>query len=408
MLGINNAPSLNIQRRLAQTQAGLTTSFERLSSGQRINSAKDDAAGLAISERMTAQLRGQNQALRNVNDGISVAQVAEGALTTTEDALQRIRVLAVQSANASNSPQDRAAMDTEVQQLVDEMLRVQDQTNFNGIKLLDGSYNGQSFQVGANPGDSVPVSIPKSLPPMDGDRTTTQVVSETVTIHHPGTSGVVAHGTPIPWPMLDPNKDFILSIQGVIVSGRVTANNAADATAQIVAAIRAADIPALEAVQYNPGDDFFNLVSTYNRMFIMGREQIGFEANGYSGVGEPAGPDTYETRDVVKTVTIPGSRPDVTTVEKANKTLAWVDLALERLGASRSYLGATQNRFASIANNLSINSENLGASRSRIMDTDYAAETATLSRNQILQQAGTAMLAQANSFPQTVLSLLPK
>lgn len=265
-----NVASLNAQRNLNTSSMDLATSLQRLSSGLRINSAKDDAAGLAISSRMTTQINGMNVAMRNANDGVSLAQTAEGSLASVSDALQRIRELAVQSVNATNSASDRAALDTEAQQLVAEIDRVASQTNFNGVKLLDGTFTAQDFQVGANSGEIITVAA-------------------------------IANAT---------------------------------------------------------------------------------------------------------TATLFATAPDLNTAVDADIAIGLMDTALETVNTARAGLGALQSRFESVVSNLAINAENASAARGRILDADFAAETASLTRNQILQQAGTAMLAQANSIPQNVLSLL--
>lgn len=271
MLAINtNVMSLNAQRNLSTSAGELATSIERLSSGLRINSAKDDAAGLAIAERFTAQIRGLNQAARNANDGISLAQTAEGAMEEISNNLQRIRELAVQSANGTNSASDRAALQAEVAERLNEIDRIATQTDFNGTTLLDGSFAAVDFQVGANAGDTV-------------------------------------------------------------------------------------------------------TITAINDMQIAGL-----------GVGAV----------------------DISSAAGAATAITAVDTALDTVNGDRAYLGAIQNRFESTIANLQTTSENLAASRSRIEDADFAAETAALTRGQILQQAGTAMLAQANSAPQGVLSLL--
>lgn len=270
-MGINtNVSSLNAQRNLSTSQASLANSLQRLSSGLRINSAKDDAAGLAISERFTAQIRGLNVAVRNANDGVSLAQTAEGALGSVTENLQRIRELAVQSANATNSASDRDALQAEVDQLIAEIDRVATQTKFNGVALLDGSFSAQDFQVGANSGDTI---------------------------------------------TLDAITDATTATLGV------------------------------DAVDIGDG-------------------------------GDPAA------------------------------ALGLVDTALDTINSARATLGAVQNRFESTIANLQTAAENMSAARSRIQDADFAAETAELTRTQILQQAGMAMVAQANAAPQNVLTLL--
>jgi len=259
-----NVMSLNAQKNLNSSQGALATSLERLSTGLRINSAKDDAAGLAISERFTTQIRGLNQAVRNANDGISLAQTAEGAMQEITNNLQRIRELAVQSANATNEQSDRDALDAEVQVLIEEIERVAADTTFNGVSLLNAEVD-LGFQVGANSGERIEVST-------------------------------------------------------VDVSGIIDGN--------------------------------------------------------------------------------------VLSVANADTMMDDVDAALTTVNTARAELGAAQNRFESVIANLQTNAENLSAARSRIQDADFAAETAELTRAQILQQAGTSVLAQANAAPQNVLALL--
>jgi len=259
-----NVVSLNAQRHLTTSQGSLATSMQRLSSGLRVNSAKDDAAGLAIADRMDAQIRGTNVAIRNANDGISLAQTAEGALATVTDALQRMRELAVQAQNGSNGTTDRANLDTEYQQLSSEITRIASQTKFNGSAIVGASAGTQVFQVGANNGDTL------------------SVTTSTVT-------------------------------------------------------------------------------------------------------------------------TVGGG---LTTAAAASTAVAALDTALDTITTSRATYGAAISRFGFAISNLSITNENQQAARGRIMDADFAAETANLSRAQILQQAGNAMVAQANQLPQQVMALL--
>jgi flagellin len=259
-----NLSSLNAQRNLNQSQASLATSMQRLSSGLRVNSSKDDAAGLAIADRMNAQIKGTNVAIRNANDGISLAQTAEGALATVTDALQRMRELAVQAQNGSNGTSDRADLDSEYQQLSAEVTRIATQTKFNGSAIVGGGAGAQVFQVGANNGDTLTVTT-------------------------------------------------------------------------------------------------------------------------------------------VAVTTVAG---DITTAANASTALAAIDAKLDVITTDRATYGAAMSRFGFAIQNLSTTAENQTAARGRIMDADFAAETANLARAQILQQAGTAMVAQANAQPQTVLTLL--
>ncbi len=280
----SNIVSLTAQRNLAQSQASTSTSMQRLSSGLRVNSAKDDSAGLAIAERMNAQVRGMNVAMRNANDGISMSQTAEGALGKVTDSLQRMRELAVQSSNASNSGSDKDSLDKEFGELSKEVQRVLGATSFNGQKMLAGDAGTKTIQVGAN--------------------TTSNDTIDIVT-------------------------------QDLTSDGTITAVAGADNTGS-------------------------------------GRAVIDSSANASA------------IRGVMDNI----------------------DAALKTVSAERSTLGASQNRFDSVVSNLQVSVENQSAARSRIMDADYAAETANLSRSQILQQAGNAMVAQANQLPQQVLSLL--
>jgi len=279
-----NIVSLNAQRNLSSSQSSLASSMQRLSSGLRVNSAKDDAAGMAIAERMNAQVRGMNVAVRNANDGISLAQTAEGALGKVSDSLQRMRELSVQAANATNSNSDKDSLDKEFGELAKEVQRVLGGTTFNGLHVLGSNAGSQSFQIGANTSSDDTISI-----------TTTNLTSDaTIT----AVSGTDNAGT-----------------------GRAVIDNSATAS------------------------DIHNVISN-------------------------------------------------------------IDTALDTINSNRATLGASQSRFDATVSNLQISIENQTAARSRIVDTDFAAETANLSRANILQQAGNAMVAQANQLPQQVLQLL--
>jgi len=279
-----NIIALNAQRNLAGSQSSLASSMQRLSSGMRVNSAKDDAAGMAIAERMTAQIRGMNVAARNANDGISLAQTAEGALGKVSDSLQRMRELAVQAANATNSDSDKDSLDKEFGELAKEIQRVLGGTTFNGLAVLGGDAGTQTFQVGANTGSNDSINI-----------TTTNMTT---------------------------NAD-ITSVAGTDNAGgsRAVIDNTADAST---------------------------------------------------------------IQDVIDNI----------------------DTALDTINSERATLGASQSRFDAVVSNLQISIENQSAARSRIIDTDFAVETSNLSRAQILQQAGNAMVAQANQLPEQVLQLL--
>jgi len=382
-----NTMSLNAQRNLSTSGASLATTIQRLSSGLRINSAKDDAAGLAISERFSTQIRGLDVAVRNANDGISLAQVAEGALSEIGNNLQRIRELSVQSANATNSASDRAALNAEVKQLTAEIDRVAKQADFNGTKLLDGSFTSQLFQIGANAGQAI--AIDKVV---DARASTLGNVRFAAT--QTGSAAAV-------------NASAANSISGMQVNGVAidTISWAAGTTGTNVANTIAGALNsrigetgvyasvaggAISLTSIKDGRDF-----AYTAGSVAVAESVGL-----TGVAASATAATGTSAFV--------SALDVTTFAGSQQALEIVDAALTAVNGARADLGAIQNRFTSVVANLQTSSENLSASRSRIRDTDFAKETAELTRTQILQQAGTAMLAQANQVPQNVLSLLQR
>ena len=376
-----NVVSLNAQRNLTSSQNALATSLQRLSSGMRINSAKDDAAGLAISQRMTSQINGLNQAARNANDGISMSQTAEGALGEIGNNLQRIRDLAVQSRNASNSVSDRTALNNEVQQLKSEIDRVASTTSFNGIKLLDGSFNNQAFQVGANVGETISItSLVNAQSSALGTSTssTANVTGAAATAFTAITAGD-------------------LTINGVSVGAVAAGTDAKTQSDNIVAAINTkSGVTNVTATSDAAGK--ISLVNTSGSSTV-----VAFAGASASTAitGLTAGTTAATTSSVAGFAGV-----DISTTAGADIAINAMDSALSAINAGRADLGAYQNRFSSAISNVQTTSENLTASRSRIVDTDFAAETATLSRNQVLQQAGTAMLAQANAMPQSVLALL--
>lgn len=581
-----NTASLNAQRNLSTSQSSLTTSLQRLSSGLRINSAKDDAAGLAISDRMTAQIKGLNQAARNANDGISLAQTAEGALNSVSDSLQRMRELSVQSSNASNSASDRASLQKEVDQLVQQINTVASQTSFNGVKLLDGTFNAQTFQVGANKGETINIdSIASAKADSLGVGTTSSYssdLSSTVTTGAIGAGGITVNGYGVGPSTSDGvsastsvvgslSTDFVdasditagdlkingvsiaavtfgaaetASTAGVVVAAAInleTANTgviaAADATGKVtltskdgrdikieqsgtattartgltsgttavgsdsaiakaaafnsvsgqtgvsavatqaqvtLGAISANAAVAGDATDYikingvklgaiaagtaanftdqgnnvtsainavsnqtgvtatfdattkkitmtaqdgrtinvetkgtaaanNVGQATDTLTNTYGGLKLSSSSSAGINIGG-ADLAKTALPSGYTAATATFGAGV--SKIDITTASGAQNALATIDSALATVNSSRANLGAIQNRFTSVVSNLNTTSENVSAARSRIQDTDFAAETANMTRGQILQQAGTAMLAQANQLPQSVLSLL--
>jgi len=376
-----NVMSLNAQRNLSTSQSSLATAMQRLSSGLRINSAKDDAAGLAISERFTAQIRGSDQAMRNANDGISLAQTAEGALAEVTNNLQRIRELAVQSSNATNSNSDRAALQTEVTQLLNEIDRVAGQTSFNGVNLLDGSFAGAVFQVGANAGQTITVSsiadaniaVLGSVSQASGGALS--VAASTLT----GFATAIAAGG--------------VTVNGVDIGAISGASSAAERAGQLVNAINNVSQQTGVGASYDSATGQISLVSAAVVTFA-----------GTTNLATVAGWANGAVGSVTTTTGI--STLSVSSYAGAQLAIQLADSALTSVNSSRATLGAVQSRFGSVVASLATQSENLSAARSRILDADFAKETAALTRGQILQQAGTAMLAQANAAPQSVLSLL--
>ena len=456
-----NIASLNAQRNLNSSQANLQTSLQRLSSGLRINSAKDDAAGLAITERMSSQIRGLNQAARNANDAISMSQTAEGNLTEISNVLQRMREIAVQSSSDSNTQADRNSLQLEVSQLTLEINRISASAQFNGKNLLDGTFGTASFQVGANAGQTISLSIgnASTLSLGLGSAITTSSASSTSTIANAGgmtlggvtigasvTDGVSYVGglkddttgtssalslanainlqktasgvsaiakTEITSAAVDGSEILAgtLKINGVDIGGVVA--GAADATG-LIAQINlkssqtgvTAEAVSSDAAMYklvaadgrnidvSAGDldkTGLDVSTTYGQVTITGHSDYAV-SNGVAGIVN----GTYQAT----------GGPDVTTGISAGESITILDAALSQINSQRAVLGTIQSRFDSVISNLQTTSENLSAARSRIRDTDFAAETASLTRNQILQQAGVAMLAQANALPSSVLALL--
>jgi len=477
----SNIPSLTAQRNLNTSQSDLNTSLQRLSSGLRINSAKDDAAGLAISERFTAQIRGLNQAARNANDGISLAQTAEGDMAAITNNLQRIRELSVQSANATNSASDRAALQLEVSELVSEIDRVASTSAFNGVKLLDGSFSAQQFQVGANAGETVTISTIASARTTDigqsniatsgGGEVGVSLGASDVEINGNAVGAVSAAGTAagastaaniaaaieladstvtatvgaavtasMTFAAVSDSAtnggSYALTIEDVVIYSQsdvgangVSASNIDDGLLAVTDALVAAGVTFT-------GDATTGLVFTKEDGSNLNIAETHVAGTAITGAGLLAGTgtDTDETRGTItltssSAISVAGGTPanaglstgtdgvvasgtvisqtDISTVAGANAAIASADAALTTINSSRAQLGAVQNRFDSVVSSIQTTSENLSASRSRIRDADFAAETAALTRAQILQQAGVSILGQANALPQLALSLLP-
>ena len=475
-----NASSLNAQRNLSSSSADLQTSMQRLSSGLRINSAKDDAAGLQIANRMTSQINGLGVAQRNANDGISMAQTAEGAMQESANILQRMRDLALQSANGSNSADDRAALQKEVSSLQQELTRIAETTSFGSTKLLDGTFGTKQFQVGANANETINVTLGN----MSADSIGAYEVNDIATV-----IGVAATATAPLATALGNVATASLNINGTsIADANVTGKGAAEiadaindaatgvtATAELdvtLAGLTSADDSALTMRKAGNIVDTFDL-ATYGgdidrlaedmqaqgydavvdgtSLTIKATDVDGIQMTGTAGTATlqnnvtggaaVAGGATNNDISVSSTLTL--SSPDkigvsgtdvddilaegttmtatggtgaLTTIESidisgtnstgAQAAIDVIDAALAQIDEQRASLGAAQNRFNHTIANLANVQENVTASRSRIQDTDFASETAVMTQNQILQQAGTTILSQANQIPQAAVSLL--
>jgi flagellin len=481
-----NVASLNSQRNLSSSASALSTSLQRLSSGLRINSAKDDAAGLAISDRMNSQIRGMTQATRNANDGVSMAQTAEGALSSSGDILQRIRELAVQSSNASNSASDRQALQTEVTQLGSELNRIAQTTTFNGQALLDGSMGTANFQVGADANQLISANGANFLTSTYGNNRVENSQAATAATNTSVSADVTisgARGTKkITTTAGDSAKTIAANVNkqtaetGVTASAKTEVNlkmtggeavsfelkgdnanavsinftvggsggNSSD-YASGINAINAQSAKTGITAEYDQKNGGIKLshasgetisvdnkntaattfdVASYDKSTgglttatavagggpAVALGSVTFDSeNSFSvtdagtglGVGAAAGATTAASSTLNSVAEL-----DVTNFDNAQKAIKIADAALASVNTQRAAYGALQSRFSSAISNLSATTENLSASKSRIVDTDFAAETASMTRGQILQQAGTAMLAQANSLPNGVLSLL--
>ena len=386
-----NVVSINSQRNLSLSGSSLATSMQRLSSGLRVNSAKDDAAGLAISERMKAQSSGLAVAARNANDGISLAQTAEGAMSKVGDMLQRMRELAVQSANATNSKTDREAMQAEVKQLVSEIDRVAKTSEFNGTKLLNGDFAGAVFQVGAKAGDNITVgSIASMEAESIGKANSASVAAGTLAL----TSGEIAALTDI--------KMKVGTGSDVTLGSVAKATSVEERANQLVSLINAKSAET-GVTAYLTDDKKGYTLNSVETSTGAAAASVTFTVTG--GTEGTLG-FTSGTAKNLDANTDSLDKVDVSSQVGAWKAIQQIDKALDEVNTARGALGALQTRFEKSIENIDIMNENISAARGRIVDADFAAETANLSRSQILQQAGTAMVAQANQLPQNVLSLL--
>lgn len=471
-----NVASLNAQRNLNRSQGLLNQSLERLSTGLRINSAKDDAAGLAISERFTTQIRGLNQAVRNASDGISLSQTAESALGELTNNLQRIRELAVQSANATNSASDRAALNAEVQQRIAEVERIASQTSFNGRKVLDGTFGSAQFQVGANVGETISVNLTTGMRSSQigqiasavGSAVTSSALTDNGLTIAVGSGAAVSVGASVAGSLNGQEADSAYSKVRAINNAGVSGLTATAANAHTGTFVTIDGSSATTATTYAlniNGVDIYSGAGNLAAGSSLTAADVAAQINLYSsqtGVSASVtGTDLTLTSvdgrntDVTETITLGTSASgtgiaaaqegvvrgtitlsaadnivmtgefanighaatiakdagtldgvDVLSVVNSETAINRVDSALTVVSDLRSTFGAIQNRFESTIANLQAVSENLAASRSRIQDADFAAETAALTKAQILQQAGVAVLSQANAQPQLALSLL--
>ena len=490
-----NVSSLLSQNSLSKNSTALQNSMERLSTGVRINSAKDDAAGLAITTRMTSEIRGLNAAVRNANDGISVAQTAEGSLGEITNILQRLRELAVQSANSSNNPTDRSFLDTEAQQLIAETNRIGSQTNFNGIKLLNGDYTSQNFQVGAKEGEVIAFnSIADSRASALGSHSlstagtkmgravaaTTDAAAALTAVAIPvanaaaafklqtalgGTSSNILYAANSGADVIATSINTAANASGITATARnsatlntfsaagtvafdlkggtgtsvgisATITTTSDLSALAAAINGATGTTGITASFSNPSDkSVLTLDTADGRNISIANLLIGGAAANTANVNavQVGGAVGNDSTVVVGTVDMVSSKGQITTINgpaevmstgsalstfnsvasvslnsqaSSSSALSVIDQALTQVNNTRAALGGLMNRFAATISNQGTTIANLAASRSRIMDTDYAVETTNLAKAQIIQQAATAMLAQANQSSQSVLALL--
>ena len=503
-LTVNSNPaSINAQNKLLGVSNGLSTSMQRLASGLRINSAKDDAAGLQISNRLTSQINGLNVAVRNANDGISMAQTAEGALQESTNILQRMRDLAVQASNATNTTVDRKAIQEEVVQLKSELDRIADTTTFGGQNLLDGSFGNKQFQVGAEANQTIGLAIASSQTDdlgsarldLDGSTfgeansntgisntmvtqftavniTVSGVNDSTVAIGADDSAADIASRINAEFNTTGVKADAVNNVRlsnltNIAAGDTITFDLASDTNAGITGLASDAETISFTAsgvatedlqtlankinekaattgigAAYDAANSALTLTSTAGDDVLIDNfattgtgssfDLQGLNYDGDTLTGTAATVDTTNVAGAVKgqirldstllfsvtgaNATVTNSTTaeektieddiDLTTAAGAQSAISVIDGALAQIDRNRSTLGAVQNRLSSTVNNLSSIAENSSAARSRIRDTDFTKETAELTKNQILQQAGTSILAQANQLPQAALSLL--
>jgi len=438
-----NLSSLVAQNSLTSSGQKLATALQQLSSGLRVNTAADDAAGYAISQSMTSQINGTNQAARNANDGVSLAQTASGALQEVVNDLQTMRDLAVQSLNATNSATDRADLDAQFQQLKADIDSVATQTQFNGVNLLDGTFQGASFQVGANSGQTITVSsigsskstnigqYYQSKTAVAGTVTTSTGAKIVTTAGTAGTysaanlAGTADLGTAIDGATvsLTVNVDgtdyttAAITLTGTqstdLRSTAAAINQALSPAGGLVATVNAAGTGIQIGGTVNPGAGHVVKFTVATAADASGTKITTPGANTLADLGVDSadivgyyndGTATAATSSTAATL----SGLDVKSVDNSNLVLISIDNALQQLATNSAQLGAYQNRFQAAIAGLTTNATNLTSARSQIQDTDYAMTTSQLSKAQILQQASTAMVSQANTIPQNILTLLQK
>ncbi|WP_441002097.1 flagellin [Pseudocolwellia agarivorans] len=484
---VTNTSSLNAQRNLTKSGEGLATSMQRLSSGMRINSAKDDAAGLQISNRLTSQINGLGVAQRNANDGISMAQTAEGAMQESTNILQRMRELALQSANGSNSASDREALQKEVGQLQTELTRIANTTSFGDTQLLDGSFGTRSFQVGANANETISLGL-NSIRATDIGTKRLDIGGATLGLGEAtAASGTLAAGNGVVGNAaglvitgkggeavnIDIGNDSTAAdIAASVNSATDTTGVTADAKTQVkLSGLTAGGLLSFElngsvvsaspesqsdvsaiatAINERAGTTGVSATITSDNAIILTDETgaditiedftsagdmdvVGLNYDGTDGATSSTLTSANHSTRVAGTIrldsnesysvqassdTIAGdtnanvsgsvfvSEVNISTDAGAQSSLDVIDSAISQIDAQRATLGAIQNRFSHTISNLANIQENVSASRSRIQDTDFAVETANMTKNQILQQAGTSILAQANQIPQAAISLI--
>ena len=404
MATINTNMAANIaSNSMTRNERAMSATMERLSTGLRINSAKDDAAGLAISSKMTSQIRGLNQAVRNANDAISMIQVAEGAMKEVTNMFQRMRELAIQAISDSNTSTDRTALNNEYKQLSDEVKRIAENTQWNGTNILDGGQTATTFQVGANASQTIAVNF--------GDLATNNIANASLV---PGSTGTVSAATT---GTVKARND--IAITGTVATGDVITVKLDSGTsgakyasftltAEAAAAINGPSALSATAtghvVEAEVGSTA-TLATTDAGALVAEIDAAGHLA--IVGTNGADGKDFTVTEvELSRGIHAPVGGSDITTSALANTALGVLDTAIEGVNSTRAGLGASMSRLEYASDNLQNVAQNTSAARSRVLDADYAAETTELARTQIIQQAATAMLAQANQSQQAVLALL--